>query len=602
MADLGPGVIVEAEAARHPDPRASGPGGHGVRDGQGGGIGAVAVYLVSFVSLGLSFSLIGPALSHMQDQVGTTVGAIGVLFTVQAFGYLVGSIAGGSLYDRGLGHRVLGSSLLLVSVALLAIPHAGSLLALSTMFGLVGLGSGSADVGGNTLLVWRRGGSDGAALNGLHLCFGIGALASPVLVAWSLSARGDLVASSLAMAVPTAAVGIWALLQPSPAPLRHEDHARGVPASRSTLLVVSVFFFLYVGVEIGFAGWVHTYAQAINLGGDATAAALNATFWGAFLLGRFFAVGVATRCSAGRMLAVAGGLSIGGAAVLAVSGGGAALVWSGTVLFGLAIAPLYPTMLAYVGDHVLLTGTATSWFVAGSAVGGLTLPWLIGQLFDHLGPSAMPVTVLIATVLCVAWILVIRAHPRPTAHQPCRHRRSRGTRGTRGGGTRRPSEPVAVRAPRVPTIATRLGRWLGPGGSGGGLVGWDTGPHREADVLGAEVLDDATLGVEVAQARPGRVHAARHHDVVGDRQQQRTAGRVGVALAQHGLDLEHGPARLGRVRGPAVVHHALEHRQHPDPHDRIIAPRPRPSSGPHQWRVPGAPLNGPTTREVIQPP
>jgi FHS family Na+ dependent glucose MFS transporter 1 len=374
-----------------------------------GGIGAVAVYLVTFVSVGLSFGLIGPALSQLQDQVGSTVGAIGVLFTAQAFGYLVGSLVGGNLFDRGLGHRVLAGSLLVVAAALLAIPHVTSLVVLCAVFGLIGLGTGSADVGGNTLLVWRRGRADGAALNGLHLCFGIGALVSPVLVAWSLMARDDLVAASVAMALPTGAVAVWALLQPSPEPMRHDDEVGGEAPARSTLLVVSVFFFLYVGVEIGFSGWVHTYAQAIHLGGDATAAALNATFWGAFLLGRFLAVGLALRWRPGRLLAVAGAVSIGGAAVLAASGGGAALVWSGTVLFGLAIAPLYPTMLAYVGDHLVLTGAATAWFVGGSAVGGLTLPWLIGQLFDRRGPSAMPVTVLVATVACIAWILVVRA-------------------------------------------------------------------------------------------------------------------------------------------------------------------------------------------------
>ena len=401
MADLGPGVIAEAQsfADERVDPEGRGHGG----------IGAVLVYLASFLALGLSFSLIGPALSHLQDQTGSSLGAIGVLFTVQAFGYLVGSIVGGNLYDRGFGHRVLGSALLLMAAALLAIPHAHDLVLLCGLFAVVGTGAGAADVGGNTLLVWRRGGSDGAALNGLHLCFGIGALASPVLVAWSLSSRGDLVAASLAMALPTAAVGVWALLRPSPPPLLHADHPSGETASRRTLLIVSVFFFLYVGVEIGFAGWVHTYAEAIHLGGESTAAALNATFWGAFLLGRLVAVAVATRAGSGRMLAVGGAISIGAAAVLAVSGGRAAPVWAGTVLFGLAIAPLYPTMLAYVGDHFPLTGAATSWFVAGSAVGGLTLPWMIGQLFDHLGPGAMPVTVLIATVCCIAWILVIRA-------------------------------------------------------------------------------------------------------------------------------------------------------------------------------------------------
>jgi FHS family Na+ dependent glucose MFS transporter 1 len=375
----------------------------------GQGVGPVVIYLASFVALGLSFSLIGPALSRLQDQTGSSLGAIGVLFTAQAFGYLIGSLLGGNLYDRGHGHRVLGSALLVMAGALLLVPHATSLALLGALFGLVGAGAGAADVGGNTLLIWRRGGSDGASLNGLHLCFGIGALASPIIVAWSLSGDGDLVAASLLMAVPTAAIGVWALLRPSPERLPDEDHPSGAPAPVRTLLIVAVFFFLYVGVEIGFAGWIHTYAQAIHLGGEGAAAALTATFWGAFLLGRFVAVGVATRLATAPMLVGTGAAAIVGAMILAASGGRPALVWTGTIVFGLAIAPLYPTMLAFVGDHVPLSGTATSWFVAASAVGGLTLPWMIGVLFDHLGPGAMPTTVLIATIACIGWVLVIRA-------------------------------------------------------------------------------------------------------------------------------------------------------------------------------------------------
>ena len=388
-------------------PSAAGAGGLGRRIGQG--IAPVVIYLASFAALGLSFSLIGPALSRLQAQTGTSLGAIGVLFTAQSFGYLVGSLLGGNLYDRGLGHRVLGTALLVLAAALLAVPHITSLVLLAAMFGVIGAGAGAVDVGGNTLLIWRRGGSDGASLNALHLCFGIGALASPIIVAWSLSSHGDLVAASMLMAVPTAAIGVWALLRPSPDRLADADHASGAAAPARALALVAVFFFLYVGVEIGFAGWIYTYAQAVHLGGEQAAAAVTATFWGAFLLGRLLAVGVATRAGASAMLVGAGAAAVVGAMILAVGDGRPALVWTGTIVFGSAIAPLYPTMLAFVGDHLPLSGTATSWFVAASAVGGLTLPWMIGVLFDHLGPGAMPVTVLLSTVACVGWVLVIRA-------------------------------------------------------------------------------------------------------------------------------------------------------------------------------------------------
>ena len=64
----------------------------------------------------------------------------------------------------------------------------------------------------------------------------------------------------------------------------------------------------------------------------------------------------------------------------------------------------------------------------------------------------------------------------------------------------------------------------------------------------------------------GHLQAAGHRDVVGDRQQQRAGLGVGVAGPEHGLHLEGGPARVGRVDAPAVVHDALEHGEGPDPH------------------------------------
>ena len=57
----------------------------------------------------------------------------------------------------------------------------------------------------------------------------------------------------------------------------------------------------------------------------------------------------------------------------------------GSAAFGAAIAPQFPTMLAHLHRGVPLTGTVTAWCIAGSAVGGLLLPPLIGALFDSVG-------------------------------------------------------------------------------------------------------------------------------------------------------------------------------------------------------------------------
>jgi fucose permease len=102
--------------------------------------------------------------------------------------------------------------------------------------------------------------------------------------------------------------------------------------------------------------------------------------------------------------------------VLVLGHGSAAPVWIGTALFGLALAPQYPTMIAFAERHLALTGSATAWFVAASAVGSLAFPWVIGQVFAGVGAEALPATVLAASGVTLVWVLVVvrvlrAAHP-----------------------------------------------------------------------------------------------------------------------------------------------------------------------------------------------
>jgi fucose permease len=68
------------------------------------------------------------------------------------------------------------------------------------------------------------------------------------------------------------------------------------------------------------------------------------------------------------------------------------------VVLGAVVAPQFPTMLAHVHRTIPLTGTVTAWCIAGSSIGGLLLPPLIGVLFDAVGAGALPWTVCAASV------------------------------------------------------------------------------------------------------------------------------------------------------------------------------------------------------------
>jgi FHS family Na+ dependent glucose MFS transporter 1 len=61
------------------------------------------------------------------------------------------------------------------------------------------------------------------------------------------------------------------------------------------------------------------------------------------------------------------------------------VLWLGSFGFGLSIAPIFPTMLTFAGHHMAITGRVTSLFFVGATVGGMMLPWIIGQYFEKVG-------------------------------------------------------------------------------------------------------------------------------------------------------------------------------------------------------------------------
>jgi len=365
-------------------------------------------YLGSFVVLGFSLSTLGPALSVLRHHTDSSVGQISALFVAQGVGYLVGSIVSGRMYDARGGNRLLAAGCAVSAVASLCLPVVSSLVVLCLVCAVLGAMGGVIDVGGNTLVVWQLGSESGGWLAALHCCFGIGALCTPLAVAWSVDSGNDLwISSGLAATVALAVVGSL-LITPTPTHAPDDDGRHEPVADRVVLAVISVFFVIYVGMELGFAGWVTSWADDVRLPG-AGGAALTAGFWGAFTGGRLAGIVVARRFRPGVILVASSCLSVTAAWVLVASGGSSALAtWIATLLFGLGLAPQFPTMISFAESRMRLTGSATSWFIGAAAAGALVLPWVIGQLFDRFGSRAMPAVVAGSATACLIWVMIVR--------------------------------------------------------------------------------------------------------------------------------------------------------------------------------------------------
>ncbi len=369
-------------------------------------------YYVAFIALGLAAAVIGPTLSGLAAHTGTTLGAISFLFTASSLGYMLGSLQGGRLFDRMPGHPVLVAVLLTMALMLAVAPLVPWLWLLAVVVLCIGAGQGMLDVGANTLLVWVHG--DGAApfMNGLHFFFGIGALITPLIVAQSIVLSGDINWAFWVLALLTLPGTAWLARLPSPPHHLEARNGGTLRVNRGLVLLISVFFFLYVGAEASFGGWIFTYATRAGVTTEVVAALLTSAFWGALTVGRLVAIPIASRFSPPSILAVDILGTLMSVAVVLLWPYSLAAVWAGTLGTGLAMASIFPLLLSFAGQRMTITASASSWFFVGSGAGGMCVPWLIGQLFEPAGPPVSMAIILSCELLYAAvfGVMMLNSH------------------------------------------------------------------------------------------------------------------------------------------------------------------------------------------------
>lgn len=356
-------------------------------------------FFVSFIALGLAFSSLGPTLPSLANNTGSTLSQISILFTVQSLGLLAGNFISGRLFDRRPAFPFLATVVLLTAAMLALIPLMTSLGLLATLLFIMGLATGSIDVGGNTMLVWLHGNQAGPRMNALHFFFGVGALLAPIFVAQAIGLTGGVTWAYWLLALLVLPAAVLFLRLPSPvAPARiAQARSERIPWLPVGLMIAA--FFLFVGAEVSFGGWIYTYALSLGLVTVTSGGYLTSVFWGALTLGRLLTIPIAGRVRP-RYLLLADVL--GGAAslslLLLLPGVGWAL-WVAAFGFGLSMANVYPTLVLLGQRHLHMTAAITSLFMVGGSLGSMAIPWLIGQRFETTGPQVTMMVLLAAVIL-----------------------------------------------------------------------------------------------------------------------------------------------------------------------------------------------------------
>lgn len=351
-------------------------------------------YGVCFISLGLGLAALGPALPFLAANTGVSIATISFLFTASNLGYLIGSVGGGRLFDRYRAHRLMTLALGIMIIMTMFIPIISIFpLLLLNMF-LFGLGQGIVDIGGNVNLLWVYQSKVGPYMNGLHFCFGIGAFLSPIIIHNVMDRSGGALTWPfwiLGLCFLPGLIGLFSLKSPENPEKNVSDSKTQTIDKRLVGLMIALFF-INVGVQGGFGGWIFTYALKVQVANEAGASYMNSLFWGALTLGRLLTIPLARKLAPSRILIANFVLSIVFLGMILIWPINATVIWIASAGLGLALSSVFPTLLVLGESRMKITGSVTGLFFLGSGLGSTLLPMLLGQIFEYIGSYQIMVT------------------------------------------------------------------------------------------------------------------------------------------------------------------------------------------------------------------
>ncbi len=366
-------------------------------------------YGIAFVALGLGLSSIGPLLPYLAENVNVSLAQISFVFTASSLGYMAGSAGGGRLYDRFNGHRLMVIALSLLIVALFLFPVTNVFYVLLALMFLAGLGQGVIDVGGNVNLLWIFQARVGPYMNALHFSFGVGAFLSPIIVHNVMQWSGGLLTWPFwALAILSIPSYIGLVLLSSPKnPEKDTTEENSKPVNVRLVILIVLLFFIYCGVEGGFGGWIFTYATTLNLTGQTGASYMNSFFWGALTLGRLVSIPLARKIAPSHLLLTNFGLAIAFMGLILLFPLHTNVLWIGSIGLGFSLSSIFPTLMSLAESRLQITGAVTGYFFLGVSLGAMTIPMLLGQIFDYIGNVQIMTALMILLGLGLAVLIAV---------------------------------------------------------------------------------------------------------------------------------------------------------------------------------------------------
>jgi len=354
----------------------------------------------------LVYGIVAATWGTLNPTLGFTDAQNGSIAMWQAIGLAVASISVGPLIDlKGKKVALLGG-LALICISLWSLPSAGGdYSTVRVLLAILGLGGGIVVTGANTLVSDVAESRRGSMLNLLNLFFGLGGLLTPLITADLLGG------AAVRMCYVAAAMATVTLMINAAAPMPKPTGERGFKASeigvvvgRPALYLLSLYLFLYVACEVGVWNWLAKYLSEVRKLDQTTALhILSLGFALGLLIGRLVVSRLLINLSA---LQVTLGASVAMAITTfwMLESSSPSAAWVAVFCAGMAMAPMFPTTLAMVGDAFpRMTATAMGIVITCGWVGLAVSSPIIGNVA---ATSGLGTALLLLPAFSVAMIAV----------------------------------------------------------------------------------------------------------------------------------------------------------------------------------------------------
>jgi MFS transporter, FHS family, glucose/mannose:H+ symporter len=340
----------------------------------------IALLHLGFVLTGIVNTMLGPTLPLLSYQWKLSDLQAGNLFVAQFVGSMVGVTASSLLVARRGSRPVLVFGLLMMgigSAALGLLNWSHGLLPLFTL----GIGLGLTIPTTNLLISELHPHKRASALSWINLSWGLGAVVCPFIVAaLRPSGRSFYLFYGVALLLVFLASTLTQVsFVAIPRPQDHPSASTTAEANwRSRYVpILGAIFFLYVGSEAAFGGWIASYAKRA-IPGETSWVLTPSFFWASLLFGRSIAPALLRRVPEIWLSRISLLVALLGM-FTALAARGTIQLGLSTCLAGVGLAPVFPIAIAALSHKFGAMASRIAGLMFNLAgLGGATLPWFVG--------------------------------------------------------------------------------------------------------------------------------------------------------------------------------------------------------------------------------